>query len=121
MSVALMEFWLPILVSSIVVFFASFLSHMVMPDEDALLEYMRSIEAPVGQYMFPCCQNWNERKDPDETKRYEAGPHGIVYGLLTAWRPCPRRKEPEPRFPTCEHLQARRQFDVDLQADVQMR
>lgn len=88
MSVALMDLWLPVLVSSSVVFFASFLSHMVMPHhrkdggklpgEDARLEYMRSIEAPVGQYMFPCCQNWNERKDSDETKRYETEPHGIV-------------------------------------------
>ena len=88
MSVALLDLVWPILVSSVVVFFASFIAHMVLPHhrkdwsklpkEDDLLEFVRGIEAPVGQYMFPCCQNWNELRDPEVKKRYEAGPHGIV-------------------------------------------
>lgn len=83
-----LDLWLPIVVSAAVVFFASFLAHMVLPyhrkdwgklpNEDSLLEWVRSNKPAPGQYMFPCCENWNELKDPEKKKRYEAGPHGTV-------------------------------------------
>jgi len=88
MSVALPELWLPILVSSVVVFFASFLAHMILPhhkkdyrkvaDEDTLLDWVRSTKPAPGQYMFPGCEDWSELKDPEVKKRWEAGPHGTM-------------------------------------------
>ncbi len=88
MDVGMLDLWMPILGSVVVVFIASSLAHMVLPhhrkdwgkapNEDALLEFVRSNDIKSGQYMFPCCQNFNELKDPDVKKRYVAGPHGTL-------------------------------------------
>ncbi len=88
MSVAPLELWMPILASAVVVFFASFLAHMVLPhhkkdyrkvaDEDTLLEWIRTTKPAPGQYMFPGCEDWSELKDPEVKKRWEAGPHGTM-------------------------------------------
>ena len=88
MDVALFDLVWAILGSVVVVFVASSLAHMVLPhhrkdwgkapNEDALLEFVRSNDIKSGQYMFPCCQNFNELKDPEVKKRYEAGPHGTL-------------------------------------------
>lgn len=88
MDVGMFDLWMPILVSAVVVFFASFLAHMVLPhhkkdwgkaaNEDALLEYVRSSGIKTGQYMFPGCEDWSELKDPDKKKAYMAGPHGTI-------------------------------------------
>lgn len=79
---------MPILVSAGVVFFVSFLAHMVLPhhkkdwgkavNEDALLEYIRSSGLKSGQYMFPGCEDWSELKDPEKKKAYMKGPHGTI-------------------------------------------
>ena len=88
MDVGLFDLWMPILGSVVVVFIASSLAHMVLPhhrkdwskapNEDALLDFVRSNDIKSGQYMFPCCQNFNELKDPEVKKRYVAGPHGTL-------------------------------------------
>jgi len=88
MDLSLMDLWLPILVSAVVVFFASFLAHMVLPhhkkewsklpQEDKMLELVRSGGAPPGQYMFPHCENMADLKDPEKKKKWEQGPFGIV-------------------------------------------
>lgn len=88
MDVSIIDLWLPILGSLVVVFVASSLAHMVLPhhrkdwgkapNEDALLEFVRANDIKSGQYMFPSCQNFNELKDPEVKKRYEAGPHGTL-------------------------------------------
>lgn len=88
MAVALIDLWMPILSSVVVEFFASSFAYMVLPhhrkdwgkapNEDALLEFVRSHDIKSGQYMFPGCQNFNELKDPDVKKRYVAGPHGTL-------------------------------------------
>ena len=84
----LMSLWLPILVSAVVVFVASAIAWMVLPhhkgdwkgvpNEDALLEAVRSSGVKPGQYMFPYCESPKDLSDPEKKKRYDAGPHGVL-------------------------------------------
>ncbi|MCZ6837183.1 MAG: hypothetical protein O7G85_15520 [Planctomycetota bacterium] len=88
LSVSLLDLWLAIMASSFAVFIASSLAHMVLPhhkkdwdklpDEEALLEFIRKNKVPRGQYMFPSCEDWNDLKDPEKKKHYMAGPHGTI-------------------------------------------
>ncbi len=71
----LLSVWLPILVSSIAVFVASFLAWMVLPhhrsdwsklpDEDGLISALSSGGVKPGQYMFPFCSGSREMKSPE--------------------------------------------------------
>lgn len=84
----LLALWLPIVLSAVLVFVASFVMHMVLshhkkdvaklPDEDRFLDLLRSSGAKPGMYMLPYCGDWNELKDPEKKKRYDAGPHGVL-------------------------------------------
>ncbi len=90
----LAELWLPILVSSVLVFIASALAWMVsphhkqdwkgIPNEDGFLEALRANSTPSGQYMFPYCEDPKAAReammrDPEKKKKWEAGPHGALY------------------------------------------
>ena len=89
----LAELWLPILVSSVLVFIASALAWMVsphhkqdwkgLPNEDGFLEALRANNTPAGQYIFPFCGDHKATaeamKDPEKKKKWEAGPHGSLY------------------------------------------
>ena len=78
--------WLPILVSAVVVFFASFVMWMVMPhhkadwsklpDEAGVTAALR--KAPAGMYMIPYCGDAALMKDPAFMKRWEEGPTGTL-------------------------------------------
>ncbi len=80
--------WLPIILSAITLFFASFLSWMVLqlhkqdwgklPDEDEFLKTARAINLAEGSYMFPMSESPNPMKDPEYTAKWEQGPRGIV-------------------------------------------
>ncbi len=84
----LLDLWLPIVVSSVVVFIASGLAWMVLPhhkpdikglpDEDGFLDALRSMSLKPGQYMYPFCSCGSDMKDPEFNKKYEAGPHGMI-------------------------------------------
>ncbi len=84
----LADLWLPILLSGVAVFVASFLAWVVLPhhkpdykklpNEDGFLEGIRTNSTPPGQYMFPFC-NQKDMSDPEAKKRYEAGPHGVLH------------------------------------------
>ena len=74
--------WLPILVSTVLVFFASFLMHMVLtyhrsdyrklPDEDRVLDALRSAGVTPGRtYHFPYCTH-KEMKSPEAQEKLEA-------------------------------------------------
>lgn len=88
MDVALFDLWLAILISAVVLFLAGFVLNMVLPhhksdftqvpNEDALLEYLRSSNVKRGQYFLPYCGDYKELKDPEKKKRYDAGPHGML-------------------------------------------
>lgn len=85
--VTLSMLWLPILLSGVIVFVASFLMWMVMPhhksdwkkmpNEDAGLEGLRAAGVERGQYTFP----WSlpsEMKNPEIQKKLDEGPVGML-------------------------------------------
>ena len=85
--VSLSALWLPILLSGVAVFIASFLMWMVMPHhksdwkrlpkEDAALEGLRAAEVSPGQYTFPYALP-SEMKDPEIQKKLDQGPVGLL-------------------------------------------
>lgn len=84
----LLSLWLPILVSSIAVFFASFLAWMVighhkpdwqeMPNEKLACEHLRNSGLKPGRYMFPMCQTPEQMKDPVKMELQKTGPWGTI-------------------------------------------
>ena len=76
--------WLPILVSAVVVFILSAILHMVLPfhrndfkkiaKEDQLLDALRSLEIPPGDYMVPCGTTPEACKDPAFVAKMAKGP-----------------------------------------------
>ncbi|MBC8064524.1 MAG: hypothetical protein H7Y17_06825 [Chlorobia bacterium] len=77
--------WMPILVSAVLVWIASFLCHMVLPhhksefkelpDED---KFNVGLEGtPPGLYMFQWC-NPAQMNDPDKKARIAKGPNGVL-------------------------------------------
>ena len=84
----LMSLWLPIVLSALALFFASFLSWMVLQlhrkdwlklaKEDQLMQAVRDCEIPIGSYMFPGCGSAEEMKSEGYAKKWEAGPSGIL-------------------------------------------
>jgi hypothetical protein len=84
----LSQLWLPVLVSSVIVFFASFLAWMVLPhhkkdvkslpDEKALMDQLQKLELLPGTYMWPCCESGQDMKSAEFKARYDAGPWGSI-------------------------------------------
>ncbi len=82
------QLWLPILVSAVVVFFASFLAWMalphhkkdvkMLPDEPALVEHLKQLNIPPGTYMWPNCQSAAEQSSDEFKARFNAGPWGSI-------------------------------------------
>ena len=86
--------WLPIVVSTVALFFASFLSWMVLKlhandwkdleGEDRLIETIREMNVPQGCYMFPGCDGGKNMSDPTYQEKYKNGPNGIITVLPQA-------------------------------------
>lgn len=84
----LVDLWLAIVLSGVAVFFASFLMWMVLPhhrgdwrklpDEDALMDTLRSQGVGGGQFAFPHCADPQLMKDAAFQKRLAAGPSGML-------------------------------------------
>jgi hypothetical protein len=79
---------LPVALSAVALFFASFLSWMVLPihfkdwkkfdREEELMNTVKSINLPQGSYMFP---GWNtpaEMKSEEYQRKCVAGPRGVI-------------------------------------------
>ncbi|MGH9793196.1 MAG: hypothetical protein ACRD5G_00360 [Candidatus Acidiferrales bacterium] len=85
--VDLTALWLPILLSSVIVFVASSVLHMVipyhrsdyqkLPDEEKLLEAMRNAGVAPGNYHFPHCTH-KEMKSPEVQEKIKRGPVGLL-------------------------------------------
>jgi hypothetical protein len=83
----LANLWLPIVLSAVAVFFASFLfwavlpfhkkDYKVLPDEAAFTAYVRSSAIAPGSYAFPNCATAN-KKDPEFIKKWKEGPAGML-------------------------------------------
>lgn len=90
----MLTLWLPILLSTIACFFFSFLSWMVfqlhakdwgkMEGEDAIIDKVRELGIPEGNYMFPGCGNNKEMQDEAYQAKYQAGPRGVLSVLPAA-------------------------------------
>ncbi|MFZ0211510.1 MAG: hypothetical protein WAL55_02275 [Candidatus Acidiferrales bacterium] len=85
--VPLTALWLPVLLSAVIVFVASFIMHMVLPyhrsdyhqlpDEDKVLAALRSAGLKRGIYMFPFCTHKN-MKSPEVIEKFKQGPVGTI-------------------------------------------
>jgi hypothetical protein len=89
---ALYSLWLPILLSAVIVFVASSLIHMVLPwhksdylrvpGEDKVMEVLRPLAIPPGDYMIPRPSSTREMRSPEFAEKLNKGPVLI----MTAWR-----------------------------------
>ncbi|UCF19214.1 MAG: hypothetical protein JSU87_15005 [Gemmatimonadota bacterium] len=87
-QVSLVSLWLPILLSAVIVFFAAFVAWTVLPhhrsdwapvpNDDTLLQAIRSLGLERGQYVFPKAMTPEGAKDPDAKKKLEEGPVGSL-------------------------------------------
>jgi hypothetical protein len=87
----LSSLWLPIILSGVALFFASWAAWMLLPphkgewkklpDEDGVMGALRKFNIPPGQYSFPRACDPQEMKTDDFKRRKEAGPSGF----LTIW------------------------------------
>jgi len=85
--VPLSALWLPIVLSAVIIFFASFVMHMVLtyhrsdyrqlPDEDKISSTLRTANLQRGTYVFPFCTP-KEMKSPAAQEKYKQGPVGLV-------------------------------------------
>ena len=84
----LTSLWLPILLSAVALFFASFLSWMVvqlhrddwrrLDREDEFLTAVRSLQIPLGSHMFPCPETPEQMKSEEFQRKCAAGPSGVI-------------------------------------------
>lgn len=76
--------WLPILLSSVIVFIVSSVIHMVMPwhksdypkmpNEDKVMEALRPLAIPPGDYMVPRSSSMQEMRSPEFLEKLNKGP-----------------------------------------------
>jgi len=79
--------WLPIVVSAVIIFFASFIMHMLLPyhrsdykqlpEEDKSLAALRATSLKRGLYVFPFSTH-KEMKSPAMIEKYNQGPVGMA-------------------------------------------
>ncbi len=82
--VSIISLWLPILLSSIIVFVISFILHMVfkyhnsdfkkLPSEDQVMNDLHKYNLPPGDYLVPYTTETKERKSPEFKAKLEKGP-----------------------------------------------
>ncbi len=88
---ALYTLWLPILLSSVIVFVVSSIIHMAspwhkndyprMPDEDKVMDALRPLAIPPGDYMVPRPSRRQEMRSPEFAEKLKKGP--VL--MLTVW------------------------------------
>jgi hypothetical protein len=82
--VPVLSLWLPILLSAVLAFVVSSVVHMVLtyhrtdfgkiPDEDGVMEAMRNVGIPPGEYVIPCAGSPEVMKSPEFRQKTEKGP-----------------------------------------------
>jgi hypothetical protein len=80
--------WMPVVLSSVAVFIASCLMHMLLPihrndfrglpNEDKVLASLRSLGVGPGAYMFPHCNSMKEMGSPEMKAKIAQGPVGTI-------------------------------------------
>jgi len=86
--VSLTALWIPIVLSSVIVFVASSVMHAVLKyhetdihkldDEDKVMAVLRSAGVQRGVYVFPFCKGGSEMKSPEMIEKYKQGPVGFL-------------------------------------------
>ena len=86
--VPVMSLWVPILVSAVVVFLASWILHMLLPyhrsdfgkvpQEEKYMEALRGLAIPPGNYMSPHSGSPAAMKDPAFIEKMERGPVTVL-------------------------------------------
>ena len=82
--VALSALWLPILLSAVIVFVASSIIHMAtpwhksdylkVPDENKLMDTLRPLAVPPGDYMVPLPSSTKEMRSAEFAEKLKRGP-----------------------------------------------
>src|SRR2546427_2402197 len=88
---ALTALWLPILVSAVAVFVISSIIHMTplwhktdyprFPNEDRVLDALRPIGIPPGDYLMPRPANPAEMRSPEFKEKMKRGPAVLLTGM----------------------------------------
>jgi hypothetical protein len=86
--VSLLSLWLPIIVSAVIIFLASWLLHMFvghhrhdlgkLPQEDAVLEALRAAQIPPGDYMAPHLSSPAQMRDSGWLEKRRRGPVALL-------------------------------------------
>lgn len=86
--VTVLSLWLPILLSSALVFLASSVIHMflgyhssdyvALPDEEAVATALRSADIPPGEYVIPHASGMKEMGSPEYVEKRERGPVALL-------------------------------------------
>jgi len=86
--VSLFSLWLPVLVSAVVVFIASSVIHMMftyhkndfkkLPDEDGVMNALRPLNIPRGDYMMPFCGTAKAMQEPEKVEKMNNGPVAVL-------------------------------------------
>jgi hypothetical protein len=86
--VPIFALWLPILLSAVFVFVLSSLIHMVLgyhagdyrkvPNEDGLMDALKKLNIPPGDYMFPRPANMKDMGTPEFKEKVLKNPNGLL-------------------------------------------
>jgi hypothetical protein len=86
--VSIVSLWLPIVLSAVFVFLASFVIHMALryhandyrklPAEDEVMDALRKFQIPPGDYMVPRPAGAEGMKDPKYLEKLKQGPVMVV-------------------------------------------
>ena len=86
----LMALWLPILVSAVIVFAVSSVIHMFtpwhagdypkIPNEDRVMDALRPLNIPPGDYMFPRPSSMKDMSSPEFVREADQGPGDDCHG-----------------------------------------
>ena len=84
----LTDLWLPILITTIVLWISSTVAWMVMPHhfgdrrkidcEDELMQFVEQQNIAAGNYMFPYPEKASDMNKPEHMQRYAKGPRGTL-------------------------------------------
>jgi hypothetical protein len=86
--VSILSLWAPILLSAVIVFVASSIIHMVLryhwtdfrkiPGEDQVIETLRKLNVPPGDYVIPHAGYMAEIKNPEYIEKRTKGPGAFL-------------------------------------------
>jgi hypothetical protein len=86
--VSIFSLWLPVLISTVIVFVVSSLIHMLLKyhdsdfkrltDEDKIMDDLRKYNIPAGDYMFPYTTDEKVRNSKEYQEKMKRGPSGIM-------------------------------------------